>query len=444
MLKKMFLIVYFGIISQGLYSQLTAMELTFTGVNSIAYVKLDSIKIINRTLDIETVIYWPDTSILLEINPGNLLLLIGYSTFSVTGIHENELDKEPFQLYQNFPNPTKSQSLISLMIPEEGVVRMTVTDLQGRVLANSVRQLSKGYHTFGFTPGDDHLYLVSAIFKGIIQSIKIVNAASEKGKKCMLDYIGSFEDAPEMDQKSMNMGFVKQSGILDAPEESSTYIFQFATNIPCLGTPVITYEGKVYNTIQIFSQCWLKDNLNVGSRIQSSTEQTDNGIIEKYCYGNMESFCTTYGGLYQGNEMMQYNNQQGVRGICPPGWHVPTDEDWKVLEGAVDSKYRIGDTEWDRVWGSRGFDVAKNLKTAIGWNDDGNGADLFGFSGLPASCRQDGGSFAIIGYYGLWWTSTEINIDSTWNRHFTYNSPHAYRTMWDKEWGFSVRCLRDN
>ena len=74
---------------------------------------------------------------------------------------------------------------------------------------------------------------------------------------------------------------------------------------------------------------------------------TDNGTMEKYCYNNEPDSCTKYGGLYQWDEMMQYTTQQGVQGICPPGWHLPTDEEWKVLEGAVDSQYGIGDPEWD-------------------------------------------------------------------------------------------------
>ena len=140
---------------------------------------------------------------------------------------------------------------------------------------------------------------------------------------------------------------MQESGILDNPESNETYTFQFATNIPCKGTPTVTYEGQVYNTIQIFNQCWLKVNLNVGTMIPGTEEMTDNGIIEKYCYNNEPDSCTKYGGLYQWNEMMQYVTQQGTQGICPPDWHLPTDEEWKVLEGAVDSQYGIGDYTWD-------------------------------------------------------------------------------------------------
>ena len=75
-----------------------------------------------------------------------------------------------------------------------------------------------------------------------------------------------------------------QSGVLDSPEDNKSYTFQFATNIPCPGTPTVEYEGQIYNTIQIFSQCWLKENLNVGTMIQGGVGMSDNGLVEKYCY----------------------------------------------------------------------------------------------------------------------------------------------------------------
>jgi hypothetical protein len=73
---------------------------------------------------------------------------------------------------------------------------------------------------------------------------------------------------------------------------------------PC-ATPTVTYAGKTYNTVQIGKQCWLKENLDVGTRINGSVNQTDNGTIEKYCYNDDPANCTTYGGLYTWNESMQ-------------------------------------------------------------------------------------------------------------------------------------------
>jgi uncharacterized protein (TIGR02145 family) len=177
-------------------------------------------------------------------------------------------------------------------------------------------------------------------------------------------------------------------------------------------------------------------------------DQTDNSIIEKYCYDNDPDSCTKYGGLYQWNEMMQYTTQQGVQGICPPGWHLPTDEEWKLLEGAVDSQYGIGDNIWDTWGGDRGYDAGTNLKTTSGWHLNGNGTDLFGFSGLPGGWRDYYWDFYGIDYYGFWWTSTEDNDTYAWARELYYNNPGVNRINYlksygYKNYGFSVRCLQD-
>jgi uncharacterized protein (TIGR02145 family) len=258
----------------------------------------------------------------------------------------------------------------------------------------------------------------------------------------MLNYIGnSNQKAPLKLSKIISDLTVLQSGILDAPVTNETYTFQFATKIPCPGTPTIIYEGQVYNTIQIFSQCWLKENLNVGTMTNGNQSQTNNAIKEKYCYKNEPDSCAKYGGLYQWEEMMQYISQQGTQGICPTGWHLPADEEWKVLEGAVDNQYAIGDPEWNIEWDYRGFDACTNLKSTSGWYDNGNGTDLFGFSGLPGGYRFSNGDFINVGNYGYWWTSTEHD-NGAWARNLNYSRTGVYRN-YGTDYGVSVRCIRD-
>ncbi|MDK2899267.1 MAG: hypothetical protein PWQ10_454, partial [Patescibacteria group bacterium] len=75
--------------------------------------------------------------------------------------------------------------------------------------------------------------------------------------------------------------------------------------------------------LTIGNQTWSKTNLNIGTMITGATNQTNNSIIEKYCYNNTESNCTTYGALYQWDEAMQYTNTEGAQGICPTGSHIP-------------------------------------------------------------------------------------------------------------------------
>jgi len=143
--------------------------------------------------------------------------------------------------------------------------------------------------------------------------------------------------------------------------------------------------------------------------------------MEKYCYNSDTNNCTIFGGLYQWDEMMQYNTQQGVQGICPQGWHIPTDEEWKILEGAVDSHYEIGAQIWS-LYGLRGYDAGKNLKQQV----DGTLMAMAPIWLVFQACRVDTATamviFTTFSQHGLWWTSTEGNISSAWNRYFSYNN----------------------
>ena len=442
--KVILSVLVLGVMSS-IYSQKPAIDLTFTAVNNSAYIKLDSIKVMNRTQGGDNMLYWPDTTLKLGITPGDLLLYIGYSTGYPVGLQELHPKIEEFTLFQNYPNPVEDQSIISMFIPEKGAVDVMVTDVQGKVIISTDWQLDKGNHSFSFIPGDGSLFFLIAHWNRINRSIKILTTEENSGKQCMLNYIGRSNGEPRLKAALPRAGFMQESGILDTPETNETYTFEFATNIPCPGTPTITYEGQVYNTIQIFSQCWLKENLNIGTMIPGTQEMSNNSLIEKYCYNNEEDSCTKYGGLYQWGEIMLYTSQQGVQGICPSGWHLPTDEEWKVLEGAVDSQYGIGGPEWDIDLLYRGFDAGLNLKSMSGWTGSGsNGTDLFGFSGLPGSFRDIDGYFYYVGGYAVWWSSTEDIPTNAWYRTLTYEGPGVFRSNYLKEDGYSVRCLRDN
>lgn len=424
------------------FGQKQSLELTFTAVNNTAYVQLDSIKVMNRTQGGEAMIYWPDTILSVEITTGDILLYIGYSSGSPVGIHEMNQNRENFQVFQNYPNPVKDQSLVSLYIPEKGTLNIMVADIQGRLVINDDWRLDEGHHSFRFTPGRGNLFFLTARWNEFSKSIKILTTGDNSGRRCAVEYTGSFNGESPLKASSIQTGFIQESGMLDTPEASETYTFQFATNMPCPGIPTVEYEGKVYNTIQVFSQCWLKENLNVGVVISGEQDMTDNDTIEKYCYDNDPANCDYYGGLYQWDETMQYSVLPEAQGICPPGWHIPTDEEWKVLAGAADSQFGIGDPIWDEI-GYRGFDTGTNLKTISGWNYGGNGTDIFGFSGLPGGYSWLG-IYYNDGYHGDWWSTTKYGWD-LWYIKLLYNDPGVYRfSDYPKESGFSVRCVMDN
>ncbi|MCD4731412.1 MAG: hypothetical protein K8R74_12475, partial [Bacteroidales bacterium] len=201
-------------------------------------------------------------------------------------------------------------------------------------------------------------------------------------------------------------------------------------------------DGQSYNTVLIGNQCWMAENLNVGDQIDGNMEQTDNAVIEKYCYSNNSVNCDDLGGLYQWDEVMEYQLTEGVQGICPDGWHVPTTAEYKILEGNTDSQYPVGDPEWDiLVW--RGFDVGLNLKSTSGWLSDGNGLDLYGFTVLSTGFRLGDGYFAKLGNESHFWTSTNETTGKSWVRRLDGYEDRSKNIYFIKEEGRSVRCLKD-
>ncbi len=223
-------------------------------------------------------------------------------------------------------------------------------------------------------------------------------------------------------------------------------IVELVFNGPCPGTPTVDYAGKTYNTVQIGSQCWFKENLNVGTMINSSNggtnsdgNQTNNSTIEKYCYGNDEANCTTYGGLYQWAEAVQYKNgatnstspsppfYENVQGICPSGWHIPTKAEFETLKAS-----------------SIVNNNSNTLKAVGQGTGSGAGTNTSGFSALLAGCRSYTSAFLTLGDYAYFWSSTEYG--GPLYAHFLRLEPSVsslpiYDTT--KDFGLSVRCIKN-
>ncbi|MCX6271744.1 MAG: hypothetical protein NTU44_11095 [Bacteroidetes bacterium] len=210
---------------------------------------------------------------------------------------------------------------------------------------------------------------------------------------------------------------------------------------PCLGLPTYSYGGQTYNTVQIGSQCWMKENLNIGTTINGSANQTNNDTIEKYCYNNDPAKCAEFGGLYQWNEMMKYINTPGNQGICPNGWHIPTDAEWcslmTYLEPTIDCN----------IYGNSGNLVGGKLKETglIHWISPNNGAtNETSFYALGGGYRSQDGYFYNMKFNAIFWSSSIYNIDNALDRGLSYNSPKISRGKGSQFYGFSVRCINDS
>jgi uncharacterized protein (TIGR02145 family) len=193
----------------------------------------------------------------------------------------------------------------------------------------------------------------------------------------------------------------------------------------------VEYEGQTYNTVQIGTQCWLKENLNVGMRINGNQEQTDNGIIEKYCFENDPSMCDIYGGLYQWNEMMQYVTSNGSRGICPEGWHLPDLNEEQILETFLGNQTVAGGK-------------MKEAGFAHWMAPNTNATNSSGFTALPGGYRDFyDGTFNQLTTKAYCWSSSPENDARAWFCALDYMTGYLTTYNLNKSSGFSARCIKN-
>lgn len=204
---------------------------------------------------------------------------------------------------------------------------------------------------------------------------------------------------------------------------------------------ITDFDGNIYNTVKIHSTVWMVENLktkhfNDGTEIPFIIEQRDWISLTNpgYCwYKNNEINYTNYGSLYN---WYTVNSSK----ICPDGWHVPQDSEWKNFEREIGLSFDEAD-----VIGWRGNDEAIQLRDTIGWSNNGNGENGYGFSALPGGYRSNlyGTTFYGLGAHGAWWTATESDTVEAFIRLLSADSTNIFRGSLDKRDGLSIRCIRD-
>ena len=202
------------------------------------------------------------------------------------------------------------------------------------------------------------------------------------------------------------------------------------------GLNITDVEGNSYKTVYIGTQQWMAENLKTskysdGTAIPNITDNTqwENNTTGAWAYYNNDATNNAkYGKLYNWYAVSPTTN--GNKNVCPTGWHVPTDAEWTVLtdylggETAAGGKMKeVGTTSW------------------ISLNTDATNTSLF--TGLPGGYRNLNGGYDYIGVKGLWWNSTENSTGYAWYRHLDIYYSDAIRYYYDKNYGLSVRCLRD-
>ena len=219
---------------------------------------------------------------------------------------------------------------------------------------------------------------------------------------------------------------------------------------PCSGTPtVVDFDGNAYNTVQIGNQCWMREEMRSTHYADGTAILNGGGAsssTEPYYYVNPS---TEHGCFYNWPAVMHgavSSNAvpSGVQGICPQGWHLPSDAEWTQLINYVtmQSAYTCGGNT---------NSIAKALACTEGWNscngecypgDQSNDVNnATGFSAVPAGFW--GSIFQNVGNQAAFWSSTEQGSGAAWYYNLSYNYENVNQYSLNRTFGLSVRCLRD-
>lgn len=362
----------------------------------------------------------------------------GSFTFNNVTEVEDELLPVGYSVSNNYPNPFNPTTRFVITIPVSGIVKVEVFNLLGQTVADVIEET--------FDAGTNYIDIeLNGLPNGFYISRITIDNKYTVVKKLMLIYgsqhlttSGSPINTP---LNKSNNTYLETN--IDSLVATSLIIGRKTfTNLPsiisdtldlgnltiersCSGTPTVLYEGKTYNTVQIGDQCWLRENLDVGVMILGSQWQTNNGVIEKYCYDDDPNNCITYGGLYQWDEAMQYDTTAGARGICPSGWHIPTLTQLQTLSATVGAN------------GNALKEIGQGIGGGAGTNTTSFSALLAGFGSL--------GYFTYLGDNAFVWSSTQSSALLTYAYYLVlyYDNGNINLIGNLKNFGLSVRCVKD-
>ena len=229
-------------------------------------------------------------------------------------------------------------------------------------------------------------------------------------------------------------------------------IFGYDTLGACNGLTSLAYNGYSYDLVEIGGQCWFKENLQTitykdGTPIDyPGTDNTlwANNTTGAYAWYDNDSsnYASTYGSLYNWHAI------DNSAGLCPTGWHVPSDSAWAVIDSYLETN------GYNYDGSTSGNKYAKAMADSVLWNLSSNAGtagntdyptyrNKSGFSALPGGNRSNNGDYFSIGDNGDWWSSSQTNTSLAWGRSLNYDGSNVARSNGFKSYGFSVRCLKD-
>ena len=365
-----------------------------------------------------------------------------------------------FNLLQNYPNPFNPSTVIVYELSHPAYIRIEIYNVLGR----KVKTLVDGFQNMGLSrviwdatndrgqgvPAGVYIYSLKA--EGVRINRKMLLIDGMQGPA-----IGGILQLTEMSGQRQTVlknvipdrYLLRVSGTdiqtYEQPDLEFTGDSTLTRNVTVLRT-VTDIDGNVYQTVKIGNQWWMAENLKVThyrnrEEISNVTDgkEWNNLTTGAYCnYDNNLDYVMTYGRLYN------WYAVNDSRSIPPAGWHVPTDEDWKILEMRLGMSREDADSRSSENI-DRGTNEGGMLKErgTTHWSDPNvYASNSSGFTALPGGYISNG-SFGGIQVMGIFWSSTEQNDLSVWRRLLICAGSGISRDTAAKRNGYSVRCLRD-
>ena len=445
------------------------VTISFTGRDTAnRHLQLDRVEVKNLAEGWQETLFWPDTVLTMHVGTG----------ISDAGTQASHA----LQLSASSANPFHGTTTANLVVKEPGEVTTEITDISGRTVA-SLREtaLQPGTHQLRVTLSATGVYFLTARTHGASVSLKLVNSgkssqnaiehtgynqtfATDKGSIYNTFHLG--DPMEYTGYATFNGATVESSHIVQNQSASESLTLQFAAALgmndaqPCPGSPtIIDQDGNVYNTVQIGNQCWMKESLRVthysdGTAIPmgNSTSLT---LPYRYCPDNDTANVATYGYLYNWPAVMHgapcsSDNPSGVQGVCPKGWHVPSNAEYGQLisYAGTQSVYQCDNNS---------FFTAKAFAAQTGWRSyydqcspgcNPSTNDAAGFSAKAAGHYSNLGTtnhyFYAFSDMAAFWTTTDGGCnDRIYMRHIYHYGKHWQEAIQDKHCGLSVRCVRN-
>lgn len=432
--------------SMGSYGQNISVTFTATG----AAAQIDSVTATNQSTGESVTL------------PGNETLVLGANT----GIPSfDELSGTDLV----FPNPFSGQTTFSTVVSRAQTVDLRIQNLVGRIVAQTTTWIQPGENVFDLVLSASGVYLVSLSTEEGIRSYKVI-CTGESGSEDRIQYMGmgrNFErHFSRSGRKGMQTGYTLgftsgeiihyrcKSGIYttivtDSPVSSKNYEVDLSE---CTDP-----SGRNYAVVRIGNQIWMAENLAYLPAVSPSSR---NSSEQKYYYvygydgflvdnAKSQENYAVYGVLYNWPAAMNGSassnaSPSGVKGICPTGWHLPSDAEWMVLTnyltnngfGYLGSGTAIGKSlasSWD--W------APNSVAGTVGNDQPGN--NRCGFTALPGGYCLAGTDFRNRQFSGNFWSSTELDATAARYYYLIHNMDNLARSVTFKKEGFSVRCIRD-